>query len=128
MSTQLNAATVAPKPPHPFRSAVWQGLGVVLPPLLTIVIFFWIGNTVKQYAYDPVNRAAREVLYLRLADIRPNLPDSNPTTRVTETADGPFVRVDGLNFVPLEVENLVRLHRDGRPMPETAADMYRRYV
>ena len=112
----------------PFRTAVWRGLGVVLPPLLTIVIFFWIGSTVKQYAYDPVKVAAREMLYLRLADIRRNLPDEDPSTPEVMTDDGPFVRVDGGNYVPLEVQTMVRAHRESRPMPETAPDMYRRYV
>jgi len=30
---------------HPFRSAVLRGLGVLTPPLLTILIFLWIINT-----------------------------------------------------------------------------------
>lgn len=48
------AKTLPTKPASSFRRAVWRGLGVVLPPLLTIVILFWIGNTVKQYGYDPM--------------------------------------------------------------------------
>src|SRR5687767_3693711 len=47
------------KPANTFRSAVWRGLGVVMPPLLTIVILFWVGTTVKQYGYDPVMNVAR---------------------------------------------------------------------
>ncbi len=51
--------TSSSKPANSFRSAVWRGLGVVLPPLLTIVILFWVGTTVKQYGYDPVMNLAR---------------------------------------------------------------------
>ena len=112
----------------PFRRAVWRGLGVVLPPLLTIVILFWIGNTVKQYAYEPVKFAARELIYLRVADIRTNLPDDDLTTPQAITDDGVFMRVDGNYYIPAEVEATVRQNRDGRTLPETASDIYRRYV
>ena len=61
------AKTLPTRPASSFRRAVWRGLGVVLPPLLTIVILFWIGNTVKQYGYDPMMAFAQEVLYLRVS-------------------------------------------------------------
>jgi uncharacterized membrane protein len=112
----------------PFRRAVWRGLGVVLPPLLTIVILFWIGNTVKQYAYEPVKLAARELIYLRVADIRRNLPDDDPVTAQTVFNNVVYTRVDGNYFVPAEVEELVRQNRNGRAMPDTPQDLYRRYV
>ena len=44
---------------HPFRSAVLRGLGVVTPPLLTIVIFLWIGGTVNQYVLRPCSDGVR---------------------------------------------------------------------
>ena len=34
---------------QPFRRAVLRGLGVVLPPLLTIVILLWIANSVQKF-------------------------------------------------------------------------------
>jgi uncharacterized membrane protein len=128
MATADSEPAAPAKHDKPFRRAVWRGLGVVLPPLLTIVILFWIGNTIKQYVYEPVQFAAREMIYLRVADIRRNLPDDDPITPQTMTDDGPFTRVDGNYYVPAEVEALVRANRNGRPMPETAQDLYRRYV
>ena len=47
---------------YPFRAAVFRGLGVVTPPLLTIVIFLWIGTTVRQNVLDPIVGKARETL------------------------------------------------------------------
>lgn len=57
------------KPPT-FRRAFLRGLAVLLPPLLTVVIFLWIGATVKQYVLNPVEAAARQSIYWGIADVR----------------------------------------------------------
>ena len=45
---------------RPFRRAVLYGLGVVLPPLLTIVVFLWAWNLISAYVLVPVEaRRAR---------------------------------------------------------------------
>ncbi|HEX5443886.1 MAG TPA: DUF502 domain-containing protein [Pirellulales bacterium] len=47
---------------YPVRRAILSGLGVVMPPLLTVVIFLWVGGTIKQYALEPVTIGARNLL------------------------------------------------------------------
>ena len=47
---------------RPFRQAVLRGLGVVLPPLLTVVIFLWVAGTIQQYALEPVTIGARNLM------------------------------------------------------------------
>lgn len=47
---------------RPFRQAVLRGLGVVLPPLLTVAIFLWVAGTIQQYALNPVTVGLRNVL------------------------------------------------------------------
>lgn len=64
---------------HPFRAAVLRGLAVVLPPLLTIVIFLWVGGTIEQYVLDPAtsvvsNRLIWVEQHYRGNDIRRELP------------------------------------------------------
>ena len=51
-----------PGPLDPFRRAVLRGLAVLLPPLLTIVIFLWVWNTVTDYLLAPMEAGARRVL------------------------------------------------------------------
>ena len=51
-----------PGPLDPFRRAVLRGLAVLLPPLLTIVIFLWIWNTVTDYMLAPTESLARRAL------------------------------------------------------------------
>lgn len=51
-----------PGPLDPFRRAVLRGLAVLLPPLLTIVIFLWVWNTVTDYLLAPMESGARQIL------------------------------------------------------------------
>lgn len=51
-----------PGPLDPFRRAVLRGLAVLLPPLLTIVIFLWVWNTVTDYLLAPTKSLARRAL------------------------------------------------------------------
>lgn len=46
----------------PFRRAVLRGLGVLLPPLLTIVILLWVAGTIRQYVFEPVTNGTRSAI------------------------------------------------------------------
>mgnify|MGYP000362558103 CR=1 FL=1 len=59
---------------HPFRSAVLRGLGVVLPPLLTIVILVWVWMTVRDYVLVYVENGACKVIVLLVQDIHDGPP------------------------------------------------------
>jgi uncharacterized membrane protein len=112
---------------HPFRRAVLRGLGVVLPPLLTVVIFVWVGSTIRQYVLLPVERGARYVLVEALADVRPGL------TAEQAEAQG-YRRLDDGQSVPKEVAEYVRDNRAAKtalatePDPSSWDAVYRAYV
>ena len=55
---------------NPFRRAVLRGLGILLPPLLTIAIFLWIGNTIADRLLEPLEDFARWA-FVETADIQP---------------------------------------------------------
>lgn len=114
---------------RPFRSAVFSGLGVLMPPLLTVVIFLWIGGTVQDYFLRPMNAGARGVIAWAVADIwtESQLPPDqrgqvNPTIGGTVCQKLP----DG-NYVPRSVYQFVK-ENPGEELPDTAQDVYRRYV
>ena len=120
--------TPAALPLHPFRRAVLRGLAVVLPPLLTIVIFLWVWNTIAVYLLEPLERKAQGVLVWMEAGIRENSPDI-PRNAMTATFDGrEYRRTADQRFVPVEVYNEVQSHLLEGPMPATADAIYRRYV
>lgn len=70
-----SAEQTAPKAIGGARRAVLRGLGVVLPPLLTIVVLIWAWNAIENYVLDPVESGIRQTLVWSLADIRDKVPD-----------------------------------------------------
>ena len=46
----------------PFRRALLRGLGVVMPPLLTLVVFIWAWATIDAYVLQPVETGVGQVV------------------------------------------------------------------
>lgn len=103
-------------------------MGLVLPPLLTVVIFLWIGATIQKHILEPVTAGVGDVLVRVIADVRPKLPGAvpaadNPTVYVTPEGQS-FQRLANGEFVP---EHVFRRVRTGQ-VPQTGYEAYRRYV
>ncbi|MAT68022.1 MAG: hypothetical protein CMJ58_00700 [Planctomycetaceae bacterium] len=130
---------VDPQPPQkrpldPFRRAVVRGLGVLLPPLLTVVILVWIGNTVANYLLDPMEAAVRRVL------IRHYENQVVPINREPEgtPAPGVFVfsgesgetyrRIGNDGYVPSRIYDDATNYLDSNRLPDTTAAFHRAYV
>jgi uncharacterized membrane protein len=121
---------------NPFRRAVIGGLGILLPPLLTIVILVWVGNTVADYLLVPLESAAREIIYRSTADIlSPAAAESgsehpdyrgNPDYLVLD--DKIYHRTADDRYVPEDVYQTVQQAIDSDPMPPTARSVYERYI
>src|SRR6478672_10124411 len=126
----------------PFRRAVLLGLGILLPPLLTIVIFLWIAHTVGMYVLDPMERATRSVL-TQMADIR--TPDEGTdvrTSKVTfngtsyDVAANGKIEIDGKEYrrtpdghvIPEYVYHYVQHHIGKDAMPGDARGIYTWYI
>jgi uncharacterized membrane protein len=137
------------KPPRndkrlgPFRRAVLRGLGILLPPLLTIVIFVWVGNTVAVYLLHPLENATRWVLVEYVADIRtPDDIGAAPADKATfdgkvhsvsrsgsvEINGTEYQRTPDGRFVPAEVYRYVRQGTGKVPMPADATGIYTWYI
>ena len=114
---------------HPFRSAVIRGLGVLTPPLLTVVILLWVINTTRIYVLEPVNYGVREALVWRLSgEIRKDLPIVDGPRGIGVLDGIPYQRLADGQFVPLAVYERVQNHAESEPMPSTARGVYQRYV
>jgi len=114
----------------PFRGAVLRGLGVVLPPLLTIVIFLWIGGTVQSYVLEPVTALAQRLVLLAVADILPeeDLPWSE-RGKTNPVVDGTtYQRLEDGEYVPKAVYDIVKYHPGDEGLPKTPSQVYRIYI
>src|SRR4051812_26851322 len=118
------------RPLDPFRRAVLRGLAILLPPLLTIVIFIWIGSTVNTNLLAPLENSARWVLVQELSDIRTlSGPEVPQNVGAPITIDGKdYIRASDGHFVPRSVYEYVEETLGKDPMPTTAKDIYTRYV
>jgi len=125
----------------PFRSAVLRGLAVLLPPLLTIMLFAWAWNTIDQSIIRPAESLSARYIVWRIADIRDNaeiqkaLADPNGSF-VSQNIDGadvvvtdekvPFLKV-GRQWIPAEIATTVN-ESPGETSPMDARQYYLRYA
>ncbi len=128
----LSPATTSTQ--HPFRRAVLRGLGVLLPPLLTIVILVWILSTVQDYVLTPFERTAKLLITWSIDDIRTSVPPeatlSGPPSRPDvrfRYRNVDYVAINDDQWIPAAVYNRVR-QNPGRTTPSTAQAYYERYV
>jgi uncharacterized membrane protein len=141
MSTVVGLSKRKRRPPHPFRQALLRGLGVVFPPLLTILIFLWVINTTQYYVLEPVTTLTREGLlwiWIRPEVLQPK--DLPPEVRVSaEKEKQPVLTIDGRNFqrledngyvtfIPKAVYDRVVENPGKESLPQRGLAYYRRYV
>jgi uncharacterized membrane protein len=132
MPHDLSTSTPAPagRRPRPFRTALLSGLGVLLPPLLTIVILVWIWQTVRAYVLEPVTIETRNLLAYELADVRNELPGAKATTdpNVLSLESVLYRQLENGQYIPLSVYTTVLKGVGSAAVPETGTEFYRRYV
>lgn len=136
---------------HPFRRAVLRGVGVVLPPLLTIVFFLWLWSSVQTFVLTPIESGTRWFLTWRFAEVLDEVPKGATLVPVRQRGieeisvndpDNPpqqgdlkvylhegarYVMMPSGEMVPSSVYRWVA--RDpGETVPVTATAVYRRYI
>jgi len=127
---------------NPFRIATLRGLAVLLPPLLTIMLFVWAWNTIDRAVLRPVEALSASSLAYMIEDIRENnlvqkeiknSPNSaadlvvrNDHVFYTATDGTPLVQVNG-QWIPQEVYGIVESNRSDAKLT-TAHDYYKRYA
>jgi uncharacterized membrane protein len=115
----------------PFRRAVLRGLAILLPPLLTIVIFVWVGNTVAVYLLDPLESGARRVLlahYQKQTLPASATPDEQLSDTVARFGESAYRKLADGRWVLDEHYQQVRQLDAASKRPETSAEMYATYV
>lgn len=128
---QLGTLNLNKPRPSAFRRVLLRGLGVFFPPLLTIVIFFWIGGTVMTYVINPVHTSTRALLIWGTADLvlERQLSESERGKTDILYKKGMYHRVDDSTYIPTYVWEIVRKSSNAKnPMPKTGLEIYQRYI
>lgn len=115
----------------PFRRAIVRGLGVLLPPLLTIVIILWAWNTVANYLLVPAENTARRILLNEHEKFIISGAEVTPKQLVKGGAliNGDLYRqtADG-QYIPAEHYDEAETYVGHGPLPKTAGGVYELYV
>jgi uncharacterized membrane protein len=93
---------------------VLRGLAVVLPPLLTIVIFLWVGGTVHKYLLNPVMSGTQGMLVWLVEDIRHEV----------HKTDLPAAEIERLSQLSPEERAVARVEIDGELYVPTASGTF----
>ena len=97
-SESTSAAASRPKVRGGFRRAVLRGLGVVLPPLLTIVVLIWAWSTIESYVLTPIESWVRWGIVVNVENTLSEIPaDAQPTLTSKRTEGFTF---EGIRYVP----------------------------
>jgi uncharacterized membrane protein len=108
---------------HAFRAAVFRGLGVLLPPLLTVLILIWVVNTVRSYVLQPVSLATRDGLVWLLADVQ------EPKFGEKLNPDNAYHQLDNKSYLPNYVfDRVAKADGNKAVSAKSGEDVYRRYV
>ncbi len=122
--------------PRPFRRAVLAGLGVLLPPLLTLALFLWAWSLVESYVLDPVDWAARSTVVAFIDDVHDESPKEIKSSEIgnsevkTGVIDGTdFVQLSTTQWIPRQIYQSVKSDPGDTDLSQANAnDVYLRYV
>ncbi len=77
------------RPPlHPFRRAVLRGLALVMPPLLTIVLFIWAWSMIDGYVLRPTEQMLNFGIRRAIMQVEKGIPKEVPFRSIFVTKDG----------------------------------------
>jgi uncharacterized membrane protein len=81
-----------------FHRPILRGLGVVLPPLLTVVVLIWAWNAISNYVLRPMETGVRHSVVWAISDIRKEVPQGATTNAGSRLLDG--FKFEGEAYVP----------------------------
>src|SRR5437588_686010 len=123
---------------EPVRRAIFRGLAVILPPLLTIVVFIWAGGLINTYILVPCEEVVGSAIVWSIRDVKSGIPDG--ATVVRAVPGGPVTSfefngreyvqaVRGGKWIPRTVHDTVEsnLRREDQ-LPQTADAYFDHYV
>ena len=111
-----------------------RGLAVILPPLLTIVVFIWAWSMIDSYILVPCEHAAGHLIGWSIKEVRSGFP-AGTATPITANSSGPttveyndreYVQLGrGGKWIPRDVWEMVE-NNLGKGTPPTTADEFLR--
>jgi len=121
---------------RPFRTATLRGLAIILPPLLTIIFFFWAWNVIDVYLVRPVESAVinsvayciKETYNDRQIAQKIESGEFHRRNNMVISADGnEWIALRNGQWIPAHVHDSAASHFSDSPLV-SADDYYRHHV
>ena len=121
---------------RPFRTATLRGLAIILPPLLTIIVFVWALNLIETYVLRPVESALTQsiVYYVEEIEENPSVEEKLASEQYTRRGDEvinsegrTISQVSNGQWIPKEVVEVAE-NSPGESSLATANQYYQQYV
>lgn len=128
MNAQPNQENSIGEGIRPFRRAVLSGMAVILPPLLTIVIFVWIWGTLDSYVLTYVEAGIRRVIVRQYQDEIHTVERPGPLPDRIDVDGQPYHRVVDGDYVPADIYQQVKTYLAGEEVPKSAPKVIEVYV
>jgi uncharacterized membrane protein len=125
MSKPSPTPTIDAPSSRSFRRGVLRGLGIVLPPLLTVVILLWIFSTLRINVLQPLSDVARDQIAHWLAE---RVPEGLSGERATAENGRQYVRLASGDYVPVQVHQVVSEDPNSIGLPSNRRAYYHRFV
>jgi uncharacterized membrane protein len=115
---------------RPFRTAVFRGLGVVLPPLITIAILLWLGGTIQNNVFEPISAGVQNIVVRLIQDVRQqtDFPPAEHGNTYPMYDGVAYRRLEDGTCIPKTIYDKVDNRRGEDPMPRTAPYIYQAYL
>lgn len=119
---------------RPFRRAVLHGLAILIPPLLTVMVFLWVGNTIRLYVIGPVMSGTRATVAWWIQRDYAERPEGTAVQlgrhSGVRTKDGQnYILLPRGGYVPEEVATFLEAAGEGSLLVTAdRAEVFRRYA
>jgi uncharacterized membrane protein len=125
--------------PATLRQFIWRGIGLIAPPLVTLLVLIWLFNAIEQYVLTPLEGAVRYAVVTLVSDVFEEAPPGSKPLNEDRPEDGftfegfTYVRPSiGRRFMPNHVIAYVDANQEFLPKemqrPLSTYDYYVDYV
>jgi uncharacterized membrane protein len=130
---------VPKRPPASLRHFIWRGIGLIAPPLVTLLVLIWLFNAIEQYVLTPMETAVRYGVVKLVSDVFEEAPPGSKPLKEENPEEGftyegfTYVRPPvGWRYMPTHVIAYVDANQEFLPKdlqrPLSTYDYYAAYI
>ncbi len=85
---------------HPFRRAMLRGMAIVMPALLTVIVFVWAMHMIVSYVLVPLESVAHAIIQWSIEDVQHGIPQGVTSSDVLVEKNGQPTKLSDVPLPP----------------------------